>query len=90
MEDGIEAKRRVRQEGYRLNVVLIPLLHGAWSLILCAYVFIYDLLNPGPFSFARYFTFVLTLAAYCLDRGSSRGWSTRRQGSLDSIFRSSS
>src|SRR5438034_2119470 len=66
MEDGIEAKRRVRQEGYRLNVVLIPLLHGAWSLILCAYVFIYDLLNPGPFSFARYFTFVLTLAAYCL------------------------
>ena len=66
MEDGIEAKRSVRQDGYRLNVVLIPLLHGAWSLILCAYVFIYDLLDPGPFSFARYFTFVLILAAYCL------------------------
>ena len=62
----MEAKPRLKQDGYRLNVVLIPLLHGAWSLILCAYVFLYDVLAPAPFSWGKYLTFVLILAGYCL------------------------
>src|SRR5438093_3999894 len=66
MDDGMEAKPRLKQDGYRLNVVLIPLLHGAWSLILCAYVFLYDVLAPAPFSWGKYLTFVLILAGYCL------------------------
>src|SRR5437867_4952237 len=64
MDDGMEAKPRLKQDGYRLNGVLIPLLHGAWSLILCAYVFLYDVLAPEPFSWWRYLTFVLILTGY--------------------------
>ncbi len=63
MEDKVATQRR--PQGYRLNVVQIPLLRGIGSLILCLYVLLYDFLISPEFSWVRYLTFVLIFGAYC-------------------------
>ena len=64
MEDKLEEQRR--PQGYRLNVYQIPLLRVIGSLVLCAYVLVYDLLILPEFSWSRYLTFVLIFGSYCL------------------------
>jgi signal transduction histidine kinase/CheY-like chemotaxis protein len=64
MEEIFEVGRR--PQGYRLNVVQIPLLRSVGALILCVYVLIYDLIFSSEFSLPYYLTFVLILGSYSL------------------------
>src|SRR5438874_5304139 len=68
MEERSDSTQRRPPQGtnYRLNVIQIPILRALGSLILCAYVFLYDLLIHPPFVLERYLAFVVILATYSL------------------------